>query len=193
MRFLVRLENKGYSVTDRKRLTMVAYNAIKDLGVDVGNLRISKSAIELDLLLESEKSLKMALALLEKEVGSVVTLRKLDVEGHQIEGCDAVRVGLKLFNEERYWESHEALEVAWRKASAAEKEILQGIILAAAALVHLQKDEPSIALSVLGRALGKLEPHGGTYQGVNLDVIKTQISAMLSTSKPDFFKIGPDG
>jgi predicted metal-dependent hydrolase len=98
-----------------------------------------------------------------------------------------------LFNEERYWESHEALEVAWRKASGAEKEVLQGIILAAAALVHLQKDEPSIALSVLGRALGKLEPHEGTYQGVNLDAIKTEISAMVSTSKPDFFKMGPDG
>lgn len=192
MRFLVRIENKQYSPADRKRLTMITYNTIKELGADVGNIRISKSAIELDLLLESETSLKEALALLEKEIGSVVTLRKLDVEGPQIEEREAVRLGFELFNQERYWESHEALQVAWRKAAGAEKEILQGIILSAAALVHLQKDEPDIALSVLGRAQAKLEPHAGHYHGVDLDVVKTRVNAMLAASKPDFFKIDVD-
>jgi hypothetical protein len=189
MRFLVRLENKQYSPADKRRLTMVAYNAVKGLGADIGNLRVSKSAIELDLLLESEANLKGAVVLLEKNIGPVVTLRKLDVEGQQIGEREAVRLGLELFNGERYWESHEALEVAWRKASGPEKEILQGIILLAAALVHLQKDEPGIALSVMRRAQEILERHAGNYDGVNLDTIKSQVSAMLAASQPKFFKI----
>ena len=189
MRFLVRLENKQYSPADKRRLTMVAYNAVKGLGADIGNLRVSKSAIELDLLLESEANLKGAMALLEKNIGPVVTLRKLDVEGQEIGEREAVRLGLELFNGERYWESHEALEVAWRKASDPEKEILQGIILLAAALVHLQKDEPGIALSVMSRAQEKLERHAGNYGGVNLDKVKSQVSAMLAASQPKFFKI----
>jgi predicted metal-dependent hydrolase len=189
MRFLVRLENKQYSPADKRRLTMVAYNAVKGLGADIGNLRVSKSAIELDLLLESEANLKGAVVLLEKNIGPVVTLRKLDVEGQQIGEREAVRLGLELFNGERYWESHEALEVAWRKASDPEKEILQGIILLAAALVHLQKDEPGIALSVMRRAQEKLERHAGNYDRVNLDTIKSQVNAMLAASQPNFFKI----
>jgi len=168
---------------------MVGYNAVKGLGADIGNLRVSKSAIELDLLLESEANLKGAMALLEKNIGPVVTLGKLDVEGQEIGEREAVRLGLELFNGERYWESHEALEVAWRKASDPEKEILQGIILLAAALVHLQKDEPGIALSVMSRAQEKLERHAGNYGGVNLDKVKSQVSAMLAASQPKFFKI----
>jgi len=189
MRFLVRLENKQYSPADKRRLTMVAYNAVKGLGADIGNLRVSRSAIELDLLLESEANLEGAMVLLEKNIGPVVTLRKLDVEGQEIGEREVVRLGLGLFNGERYWESHEALEVAWRKASGPEKEILQGIILLAAALVHLQKDEPGIALSVMRRAQEILERHAGNYDGVNLDTIKSQVSAMLAASQPKFFKI----
>ena len=94
MRFLVRLENKQYSPADTKRLTMVAYTAVKALGADIGNLRVSKSAIELYLLLESEANLKDAMVLLEKNIGPVVTLRKLDIEGQQIGEREAVRLGL---------------------------------------------------------------------------------------------------
>jgi predicted metal-dependent hydrolase len=189
MRFLVRLANKQYSAADKRRLTANAYNAVKGLDADIGNLRVGSSAVELDLLIESEWHLKEALTLLEKEVGPMITLRKLDVKESPIEPGEAIKLGLELFNEERYWESHEALEVAWRKAEGAEKEILQGIILLAAALVHLQKDEPNIALSVMSRASAKLERHAGDYHGINISEIRRKVSAMLATSKPDFFKI----
>lgn len=189
MRYLVRLRNKQYSPTDKKHLTMVGYNAVKGLAADIGNLRISKSAVELDLLLESEVNLKAALEILEKEMGPVVTLRRLDVEGPRIDDREVVRLGIELFNEERYWESHEALEAAWKNAAGDEKEILQGIILLAAALVHLQKDESSIALSVMTRAESKLERHSGYPHGVDLAGLKTRVRAMLAASEPSFFKI----
>jgi predicted metal-dependent hydrolase len=189
VRFLVRLANKQYSAADTRRLTANAYNAVKGLDADIGNLRVSSSAVELDLLMESEGHLKEALTLLEKEVGPMITLRKLDVKESQVSPGEAIKLGLELFNEERYWESHEALEVAWRKAEADEKEILQGIILLAAALVHLQKDEPSIALSVMTRASAELERHTGDYHGINISEIRRRVSAMLAASKPDFFKM----
>jgi predicted metal-dependent hydrolase len=192
MRYLVRLGNRQYSPTHKKDLTMAAYNAVKGLGADIGNLRISKSAIELDLLLESETSLKAALALLEEQMGPVVTLRRLDVEEPPLDDREAIRLGIELFNEERYWESHEALEVAWRNASGDEKEILEGIILLAAALVHLQKDEASIALSVMTRAQPKLERHSGHHHGVELNDLKTQVRTMLASSKPTFFKLNTE-
>jgi predicted metal-dependent hydrolase len=69
---------------------------------------------------------------------------------------DAVKEAVALFNNERFWESHEVLEQTWRSAKGAERDTLQGVILTAAAFVHYQKGEPDICLSVLRRARAKL-------------------------------------
>lgn len=142
MRFLVRLANRGgASPADRKQLTKTAYETAHNFGADVGNLRVSSSAIEFDLLLDSDDKLQDSLQALEGQIGLLLTIRKLDVESPSIEKTKAIGSGLELFNEERYWESHEALESAWRRVTGDEKEILQGLILLAAALVHWQKNE----------------------------------------------------
>ena len=43
-----------------------------------------------------------------------------------------------------FGECHEALEGAWKQSIGDEKELIQGLILVAAALVHYQKDENAI-------------------------------------------------
>src|SRR5208337_4628596 len=173
MRFLVRLSNeREYVPADRHRLTSLAYEAVRPLGGDIGNLRISSSAVELDLLIDSKANSDRAVQALEDEIGSLVTIRELDVETALMENAEAVKLGLALFNEERYWESHEALEAAWRRSSGSEKEILQGIILLAAALVHLQKDEHDITLSVMKRGYEKLAEHRGEHFRVDISALK---------------------
>jgi uncharacterized protein len=61
-----------------------------------------------------------------------------------------------LFNQERYWEAHEVLEEIWHPATGVDRDVIQGLILTAAAFVHYQKNENDICLSILGRARGKL-------------------------------------
>lgn len=57
MRFLVRLDDPGrYSLRDRGRLSGAAYEVVRNLEADVGNLRIRSSAVELDLLLANEEN-----------------------------------------------------------------------------------------------------------------------------------------
>lgn len=190
MRFLIRLSNgQKYSPVDRQRLTAAAYEAARALGGDIGNLRISSSAVELDLLIASRTNLDKAVQALDSKIGSLLLIRQLDVEAIPMENAEAVKLGLALFNEERYWESHEALEAAWRRASGPEKEILQGIILIAAALVHLQKNEQDVALSVMKRAYGKLEPYQGEHFGISISALNERISGLLSSGQPAFFKI----
>ena len=153
MRFLVRLSNESkFAPKDARELTLRSYRAVKEFGGDVGNLRVSTSAVELDLLLKSKANLQTATTSLEKELGPLLTLRELDIPGPRMQAGDAIREGIQLFNEERFWESHEALESAWLTASGADKEILQGLILLAAALVHLQKNDLTVTLSVMRRA-----------------------------------------
>ena len=190
MRFLVRLSNgRKFTPKDARELTLRSYGAVKGLGGDVGNLRVSSSAIELDLLMDSRASLQAATQSLENTLGPLLTLRELDIPGPQMEAGKAIREGIELFNEERFWESHEALESAWRKASGADKEILQGIILLAAALVHLQKNEIAVTLSVMGRAHSKLAGYHSEHFGINIDNLCAEVSRMMSAGHPDFLKI----
>lgn len=190
MRFLVRLSNsRKYAPADTRRLTSLAYKAVRVFGGDMGNLRVSSSAVELDLLLDSKANLERAIEGLEHSIGPSLTIRQLDVESPPVEISEAIKLGLELFNEERYWESHEALELAWLRATGPDKEILQGIILLAVALVHLQKNEQDIALSVMKRAHSKLAEYDGEHFGVNISALKQKIVRMLSSSRPAFFKV----
>ena len=152
-------------------------------------MRVSRTAIELDLLLPSPNNLQAATAALERKVGPLLTVRELDAINPQTDESRAIREGIEFFNEERYWESHEALEAAWRKAKGPEKEILQGIILIAAAFVHLQKNENDVALGVMKRAHEKLAPHHALHFGVDIDDLKETVSAMLSRTQLEFFRI----
>jgi len=186
----VRLANEGgFKPSDAGALALSSYRTVKGYDADVGNLRVSGTAVELDLLLASKDTLQAAVDSLEAHVGRVLTVRELDTPPAKVDPAQAVREGVKLFNAERYWESHEALESAWRVASGGEKEVLQGVILAAAALVHLQKNRTMVALSVMRRANEKLIGHEGEYFGINISHLREEIAKMIAEGQVDFFKI----
>jgi predicted metal-dependent hydrolase len=190
MRFLVRLGNeRGATPADRRQLTKTAYEAVRNFGADLGNLRVSSSAIEFDLLLDSQDKLQSSLKALESEIGRLLTVRKLDAVSSPIEKTKAIGLGIDLFNEERYWESHEALESAWKRATGDEKEILQGLILTAAALVHWQKNEKDVTLSVMKRAREKLASHQARYFGIDIAALTNKLERVLIAGKPEFFKL----
>jgi hypothetical protein len=106
--------------------------------------------------------------------------------------AEAIRLGLGLFNEERYWESHEALEIAWKNSSGTEKEVLQALILVAASLVHWQKNEKDVTLSVMKRAREKLSSHKADFLGLNTEALTTRLDRILMEGKPEFFRLQLD-
>ena len=190
MRFLVRVVNRGgASAAERKQLVKSAYEAVRSFGADVGNLRVSTVAVEFDLLLDSEDKLGDSLKGIEGKIGPLLTLRKLDVGSPPIEKTEAIRLGLGLFDEERYWESHEAFESAWKQAEGDEKEILQALILIAASLVHLQKNEKQVTLSVMKRARDKLARYQTEYSGIDLVALTNELDGILSADNTRFFKL----
>jgi hypothetical protein len=190
LRFLLRLaHDRKLSPKDRKELSKTAWEAVSGHGADVGNLRIATRAVELDLLLDSEAALADCTRALAEIIGPVLTVRKLDVISPPIEKVEAVRHGVELFNEERYWESHELLESAWKESTGVEREVLQGLILLAAALVHWQKNEKEVTLSIMGRALQKLETHDADLFNVKLDSAKHKVNEILNSGQPIFFQL----
>jgi hypothetical protein len=67
-------------------------------------------------------------------------------------GADAsVRLGLALYNAGRFWEAHEALEAVWRASGPPERALWQGLIQAAAAMLHRERGNRH-GLEAQGRA-----------------------------------------
>lgn len=64
--------------------------------------------------------------------------------------------GVSLYNRGRYWEAHEALEVVWRRAVPPERDVWQGLIQAAAAMLHRERGNRHGLLTQGAAAIQKL-------------------------------------
>lgn len=71
----------------------------------------------------------------------------------------------RFFNEKRYWYVHESLEELWKERQGKEKEMLQGLILIAASLVHAGNGKMDVCWPMMERALAKLECAPEDYYG----------------------------
>ena len=70
---------------------------------------------------------------------------------------ELVRLGVALYNAGRFWEAHEALEAVWRRSPPPERAAWQGLIQAAAAMLHRERGNRH-GLEAQGRAaMAKLD------------------------------------
>ena len=96
----------------------------------IRDARISKKYIEFDTGIPEDMDVKTIVTRLE----TIAPLASYDevIERH-MEKDKALKRAVELFNDEKYWEAHEGLEYIWKNANGIEREILNGIILVAAA------------------------------------------------------------
>ncbi|HZY47091.1 MAG TPA: DUF309 domain-containing protein [Candidatus Bathyarchaeia archaeon] len=187
MRYLLRLANdRGYVPKDVRRVQMEIRELLGS-SYKIGNLRISSSAIEFDLF-SAKNELEKARELLEHGVSKVTTLRSIDPRVSLRSEDETLKEGIDLFNQERFWEAHESLEEIWHPAKGLDREVIQGLILTAAAFVHFQKDETAVTLSILGRALEKLGTTN-TFRGYDVDNLRANIRRILERKEPTLFQV----
>ena len=92
---------------------------------------------------------------------------------------------LELYGERRFWDSHEALETAWRESRS---DFYHGLILYASAWVHWERKNAHGVRAQLEKALARLEPYPSAYLG--LDV--AQLRAHCIASRHEVAE-NPDG
>ena len=147
--------------------------------------RISKKYVELDTSVPESN--------LDELIDKLSSIGPLDHAKHVVEEIfekeDAISEGISYFNNERFWECHEILEGVWKNCDGDEKFLVQGLILVAAGLVHYQKDEDEICISIFNRALTKLENASGQYHDIDIDKIKKTVSEMISSKDVSIFLI----
>ena len=172
---MLHLKNSDYTPKDAKTIHSNSRDLTYGMTVTIRDCRVSSKFIELDVSVHKDN--------LELLLEKLVSIGQIDHSRHiveeEIEKNQSIKDGIFYFNNERFWECHEALEGAWKQCTGDEKELIQGLILVAAALVHYQKDENAICLSVLGRALKKLHNKSGQYHQINIDTVKQKIIKML--------------
>ena len=147
--------------------------------------RVSKQYVEFDTTIPQSH--------LDELIEKLSSIGPLDHAKHVVEEIvekeEAISEGISYFNNERFWECHEILEGVWKNCDGDEKSLVQGLILVAAALVHYQKYEDSICISIFNRALEKLENSSGNYHNIDIDKIKKTVNEMISSKDVSSFLI----
>ena len=77
--------------------------------------------------------------------------------------------GIRLFNEQEFFECHEVLEELWSETLGEEKKFYQGLIQAAVALFHFGNENLGGARKLYQSSRSNLERYGSYYQGLDLE------------------------
>src|SRR3989440_12593303 len=82
-------------------------------------------------------------------------------------GLDPVQQGIRLFNEEYFFEAHEVLEDLWKREHGKPKLFLQGLIQICAAYPHLTNGNLIGAATLLERGAQKMRSYPADYLGID--------------------------
>lgn len=186
-RYMIHVQNSGgYSPKNAQALLHRARELLEYKGTIVRDTRVSGKHIEFDISIPDHNTLEQVLRSLE-EISPTAGYEHVVERGMSKE--EAITRAVHLFNEEKYWGAHESLESAWKASEGTERNLLNGIILVAAGLVHYQKDELEVCLSILDRAIKKFVGHSGIYYGIDIDRLVSRVQKMISSKQIQPFAI----
>lgn len=185
-RYMAYLKNEGFGPKDARWLLSKARQIVGKYDILLRDVRVSNRFIEFDISLGNVEDLEKIRSIF-SFIGQYIDGYKVVEKDLKIE--ESLILAKKLFNEEKYWITHEVLEGVWKKANGDEKDLLNGLILVAVAFVHYQKNEKDIALSIMRRALKKLTAANEKYFGIDVVSIKSQVSEMVKSSTIQIFTI----
>ena len=182
---MIHLKNSDYAPKDAKTIHSNSRDLTYGMTVTIRDCRVSSKFIELDVSVH-KNNLEL---LLEK----LVSIGQIDHSRHiieeEIEKNQSIKDGIFYFNNERFWECHEAFEGVWKQCFGREKEILQGIILFAVAFAHAQEDDLSIGLGMLRRVLEKLGTSPSMYHSIDIDRLRKKAVEMQKANNLIIFEI----
>ena len=182
---MLHLKNENYNPKDASKLLHQSREFSSGMDVTIRDTRVSRKFLEFDVSIKQEN--------LDELLTKMKPLGELDHAKHVVEEEipkeDAIKDGISYFNDERFWECHEVFEGVWKKCYEGEKVLIQGIILVAAALVHFQKNEDQICISILNRALAKLSNANGQYHDIDVDGLRKKVNEIIISGKITTFLI----
>jgi predicted metal-dependent hydrolase len=83
--------------------------------------------------------------------------------------------GLALARQGRYFDAHEAFELAWRAAEPAERDFFQGLVHAVVFSYQAGRGRPVGAERQREKALRRLRPYGAAHRGLDLERLRAAL------------------
>ena len=103
---MLHLKNNGYLPLNSRELVHRARELCSDIGASIRVARVASKFVEFDVSVEKEK--------FDSVVEKLSSIGKLDNARHvveeEIEQEQGIKDGIFYFNNERFWEAHEAWE-----------------------------------------------------------------------------------
>ena len=94
--------------------------------------------------------------------------------------------GIQLFNQKKFFDAHEELELAWRDETQPIRDLFRGILQIGVAYYHIQHRNFIGAQKMFIRAEKWLLPYSGFCLGINIEKLKkdtNKISRMLNNGE----------
>ena len=91
-------------------------------------------------------------------------MQGVDVESFE----DNFSKALNLFNNQKWYEAHDAFEVIWNTLDGDERQVIQGILQVSVSQFHLSKGNLNGATILLGEGLGRIKSR--TYINLGIDL-----------------------
>jgi uncharacterized protein len=181
-RYMIYLKNSKYLPKDASTLLGKARGLFSDTQITIRDTRVSRDHIEFDTNAEGNSVVDD----ITNKLSLISPLSEYEqiVEKHMSKE-EAFKTARSLFNQEKYWATHEVLESVWKNLKGDERDLVNGIILIAAAFVHAQKDESEICISILKRAIRKLSKSDDfrVYYGIDICKLKHLVTKIIETHR----------
>ncbi len=92
-------------------------------------------------------------------------MREEDIKSFE----DSLFYALNLFNNQKWYEAHDAFEDIWNTLDGDERQIIQGILQVSVSQFHLSKGNLNGATILLGEGLGRIKNRTNIDFGIDLE------------------------
>src|SRR5919206_5244388 len=104
---------------------------------------------------------------------------------------DPYKEGIDLIRDGRFFDAHEALELAWRAAPEEERDFYQGLVHVAVAWYQAGRGNRVGCERQLEKAARRLGPYAPRHEGVDVASVLEQVRAAMEVVRGDSLDLPP--
>tara|TARA_Y100001978_G_C23500071_1_gene340591 strand:- start:147 stop:521 length:375 start_codon:yes stop_codon:yes gene_type:complete len=93
---------------------------------------------------------------------------------------DALQEAVDFFNNQKWYEAHDAFEDLWNDLVGDERQIVQGILQVSVSQFHLNRGNYNGAMILLGEGLGRIRNRVSEDLGIDLKLLCSDLESLLN-------------
>ena len=93
---------------------------------------------------------------------------------------DSLQEAIDLFNDQKWYEAHDAFEDIWNDLVGDERQIVQGILQVSVSQFHLNKGNLNGAMILLGEGLGRIRNRSSEDLEIDLILLCKSLESLLN-------------